>query len=399
MERKSERALFSGVLYLSLLLGAVVCATVNQMSLSDTLVQICYALISGAVFLVLLHSKQDMLWKQIPEKLVYLLVMVAAVLLVGVASRYSVGLLWLLPLAVVGCLEALEIKIVTFGMVMTVYLYNALMVHEQIYRMVYYLVMGTAILLIFSMLRQRREIPYAGVILLALCLALLVLQCGFDFRQLWRERYDLVLEMSSLVFLVLFCTALQLWRGKGISPVPDNRSEAGLMFLMQDDFELMKQLKAQRELYQHSCEISRLSSLAAKEISCDSILAGAGGMYHEVGRLLAQDNYMEANMALARKYQFPDNLVDVIRQHNTGSEIPKSPEAAIVMLSDCIISTGEYLEKSGKRGAISDEKLVQSIFSNRLDKGSLAEAGLSGEQLEKLRRFFIEHAFGSAERE
>jgi hypothetical protein len=122
-------------------------------------------------------------------------------------------------------------------------------------------------------------------------------------------------------------------------------------------------------------------------------------MYHEVGRLLDGENYMEANLQLARRYHFPDTLTGVIRQHNTGSEIPKSPEAAIVMLSDCIISTGEYLAKSGKRNAISDEKLIKSIFSNRIAKGSLAESGLTNEQLEQLQDYFVEHAFSSKEKE
>jgi membrane-associated HD superfamily phosphohydrolase len=69
------------------------------------------------------------------------------------------------------------------------------------------------------------------------------------------------------------------------------------------------------------------------------------------------------------------------------------------MLSDCIISTGEYLAKSGKRNAISDEKLIKSIFSNRIAKGSLAESGLTDEQLEQLQDYFVEHAFSSKERE
>ena len=63
------------------------------------------------------------------------------------------------------------------------------------------------------------------------------------------------------------------------------------------------------------------------------------------------------------------------------------------MLSDCILSTGEYLQENGKRSAITDEKLVMSIFANRMEKGSLAQAGLTQEQIERLRTFYVAHAF------
>lgn len=402
MEGKSEKRLFSGIFYLSLIFGAIICAFINRMALSGVMIQVSYALILGAVFFVLLHSQEDMLWKQIPEKMVYLLTFSVSLCLIGVSSRYNTGMLWMLPLTVVGCLQAMEIKIVTFGMLMAVYLCNALMVHEQIGLMFFYLVMGTSVLLMMSMLRRRREMPYAGVILIALCLVLLVLRCGFDFQEIWRERYYILLEVSSLVFLLLFCMAIQLFRRESaageeqITPSTGNETasqEEELILLLDDGFELMQKIRENQELYQHSYKISRISGDAAEAVGCDAILARAGGMYHEAGRIMGQENYMEANMSLSRKYHFPAKLVDVIRQHNTGSEIPQSPEAAIVMLSDCIVSTGEYLQKSGKRGAISNEKLVKSIFSNRVAKGSLEESGLSSGQLDELEKYYIEHVF------
>lgn len=402
MEGKSEKRLFSGIFYLSLIFGAIICAFINRMALSGVMIQVSYALILGAVFFVLLHSQEDMLWKQIPEKMVYLLTFSVSLCLIGVSSRYNTGMLWMLPLTVVGCLQAMEIKIVTFGMLMAVYLCNALMVHEQIGLMFFYLVMGTSVLLMMSMLRRRRELPYAGVILIALCLVLLVLRCGFDFQEIWRERYYILLEVSSLVFLLLFCMAIQLFRRESaaeeeqITPSTGNETasqEEELILLLDDGFELMQKIRENQELYQHSYKISRISGDAAEAVGCDAILARAGGMYHEAGRIMGQENYMEANMSLSRKYHFPAKLVDVIRQHNTGSEIPQSPEAAIVMLSDCIVSTGEYLQKSGKRGAISNEKLVKSIFSNRVAKGSLEESGLSSGQLDELEKYYIEHVF------
>ena len=82
-----------------------------------------------------------------------------------------------------------------------------------------------------------------------------------------------------------------------------------------------------------------------------------------------------------------------MRQHSTGFELPKSAEAAVVMLCDCIISTSEYLTKSGRRAKISDTQLVTSIFQNRLEKGNLQYAGMTVEQIQTLKEFYIENTF------
>lgn len=420
MERINEKRLFSIVMYLSLILGALICAGINRMTIAGMLVHVCYSLIIGVVFMTLLHTREDMLWAQIPEKLVYLFSFSVSLCLIGAASRYHIGLFWLLPLAVVGYLESVEIKAVTFGVLMLDYLCNAALVHKDINLLVGYFIMAAAIVMILSMLRDRKEMPYAGVILVALCIALFVIRCGFQSSEIFRQRYFLILEISSLVFVAVFSGILQIVCGTagadsasdvpemspdveaGIGPEPEENQrqepEASvesfdMMAYLQDDYPLILQLKEEDTLYQHSYEISRLSGLAARELGCNEALAAVGGMFHEAGRMLSPDNYMEGNAVLAEQYGFPEDLAAVIRQHNTGSEIPKSPEAAVVMLSDCIVSTSEYLRKNGKRGAISDDQLVMSIFTNRINKGGLDEAGLTDAQLDTLKAFYVAHAF------
>lgn len=449
MERINEKRLFSIVMYLSLILGALICAGINRMTIAGMLVQVCYSLIIGVVFMTLLHAREDMLWAQIPEKLVYLFSFSVSLCLIGAASRYHIGLFWLLPLAVVGYLESVEIKAVTFGALMLDYLCNAALVHKDINLLVGYFIMAAAIVMILSMLRDRKEMPYAGVILVALCIALFVIRCGFQSSEIFRQRYFLILEISSLVFVAAFSGILQIVCGTaggdgtsdarelssdveaGIRPEPvtavpaeediteldgfgnetdiatavpepeeNKRQEPAasvesfdMMAYLQDDYPLILQLKEEDTLYQHSYEISRLSGLAARELGCNEALAAVGGMFHEAGRMLSPDNYMEGNAVLAEQYGFSEDLAAVIRQHNTGSEIPKSPEAAVVMLSDCIVSTSDYLRKNGKRNAISDDQLVMSIFTNRINKGGLDEAGLTDAQLDTLKAFYVAHAF------
>ena len=165
-------------------------------------------------------------------------------------------------------------------------------------------------------------------------------------------------------------------------------------------YELMERLKAYSDiLYTHSERISLLSEKAARVIGGNAQLAKAAGMYHELGRVENESDYIEAGTKIGQEHGFSDELLAVMRQHSTGFELPKSAEAAIVMLSDCIISTSDFLAKSGKREKISDKQLVTSIFQNRLNKGNLEQSGMTEEQIQTLKEFYIENTFVKVDKE
>lgn len=391
MKSKTEKNLFSGAVYLALLSGVLIAACINHLKIADTLVRTGYSAVIGTVYLMVLYYGEHPAFDEIEDKILYFVLLIFSICLVGVSSGYSTGAFWLLPLVVVARYPAAMIRIATYGMIMLVYFCTALSIHGQLVKMEYYLIIGIALLLVFYMLKQKQEIPYAGVILVALSAALQVLSCGFHPERLMEQRYQIILEISSMIFLILFGAILFLRAEGKRNRAASAQMEAKLTELLQDDFVLMERLREKEDLYRHSCEISRLSGLAAKEMGFHSLLAGAGGMYHEIGRLESGEHYMEEGMRLAEEYHFPERMVEIMRQHSVKSELPASPEAAIVMLSDYIVSTGEFLEKNGKRDAISNEKLVKSIFTNRMEKGNLEHCGLSGEQLAELQKLFIEN--------
>ncbi len=387
MENDIQRKRFSSLVYISLVLSAIISGVTGGLTIPQTLARICFGMVLGTVFIVLLHNWEDKLWNQIPSKTIYSICFVISVCLIGVSAGYSVGVYWMVLLVYVACQCKLETMFLSYGMLLAVYLTQALTVDQDIPRMEYYLVVGVVLILLFNMMKQKQELPYAGVILLALAVAMMILLEGFQVSGLWAKRYEMVMELSSLLFLILFGALFKmcpsLWIGKQMG------REDILLAYLQDQYPMMVQMKQQEEIYNHCYEISRVSTLAAKAIGADSLLAGVAGMYHEMGRLRSQDNYVEENKIMAEKLGFSQELQAVIRQHNTGSELPQSPEAAIVMLSDCIVSTRDYLVKSGKRNAITDEKLVSGIFANRQAKGSLEASGLQEEELNKLQRFFV----------
>ncbi|MDI9488302.1 MAG: HDIG domain-containing protein [Bacillota bacterium] len=157
--------------------------------------------------------------------------------------------------------------------------------------------------------------------------------------------------------------------------------------LLSDDNELLLRMKNYSEnLYKHCKLIGDLSGRAANYIDADEDLARAGGYYHEVGKIIGK-NYIEEGLKLAEEYSFPEKLKEIIKQHNIKYDKPTFIEAAIVMISDNVATTIEYIDKTGDQKFTSD-KIIDNIFRIRMDKGTFDESGLSVRDFKLLKEFY-----------
>lgn len=167
--------------------------------------------------------------------------------------------------------------------------------------------------------------------------------------------------------------------------------------ILVDDYELIVELhKKSTPLYQHSLKVAEMAENAAVLLDCNEKLAKAGGLYHEIGKLRSTD-YIKDGVQIAKEYGFPKEVIDIIRQHNSKFEKPKSKEAAIVMLTESVISTINYFENEKKKALkegkpIKEQplnKIVENIFDIRLSKGTLDESGISILEFKKLKNYYV----------
>jgi putative nucleotidyltransferase with HDIG domain len=153
------------------------------------------------------------------------------------------------------------------------------------------------------------------------------------------------------------------------------------------DNELIRKMRAFSEsLYDHAVQIGDLSYRAAKEIGADEMLALAGGLYHEAGKINGK-NYIEEGLLLAEEYAFPKELKAILKEHNIKYEKPNSVEAAIVMLSDNVVSTIEYIEKNDDH-RFTNSKIIENLFQMRMDKGTFDASSISLKDYKKLKEFY-----------
>lgn len=388
---------------------------------------VCMVLLSSA-YLLFLQTSGKGLYEKVVHKGTFWGCFSASCLFLGLHSMKFVGVLWLLAVAFAAMEVGLELSVSVHVFLMIAYVILVLLSGGELYAFGVYVLFGFILATLFSLYRSKEATGYLAIILLAVDGILQLVLYQLNMNKLFAHGGEIIVEMVGIVLLVIAGRAYikyvpnlgqapmdsitQEEREKKVARLKQKvRTQDGsnsrdsmekesipgrdvFSQLLAEDFPLVEKLQAYSpELYRHSYRIGELSGRAVEAIGGDSVLARAGGFYHEIGRITGEENYIEAGVALGEEYSFPEELQAVIRQHSTSYELPKSVEAAVVMLSDCIISTSDYLEKSGMREKLSDEKLVHSVFQNRLSKGNLKESGMSVEQLECLQAYFVQHAF------
>ncbi len=142
------------------------------------------------------------------------------------------------------------------------------------------------------------------------------------------------------------------------------------------------------ENYKHVVAVAKLA-----EHVVDAGLAGvnvdvvkAGAMYHEIGQGLG-GNYINKGIEICEKYNIPECVQDIVREHNVNVSKPTTKEAAIVMLADTVISSIDVFNKKG--AAVPEKsKLIDKIISLRVTAGALDQCELTPGELNRIKQAF-----------
>lgn len=189
--------------------------------------------------------------------------------------------------------------------------------------------------------------------------------------------------------------------------------------------------------YQHSINVSSLAEAAAEEIDGDVLLAKAGGLFHDIGKLenavFFSENQESKNnphdrlktlqsvevlrrhvtdgLALSKKYKLPKYVQDVLSSHHGTSIMeyfyckekneagcadceqyryngpkPVLKEAAIVMLADGSEAAVKSLVKPNETQI---SEMVQKIFKSKENDLQLSQSELTFAELNKIKKVFI----------
>ncbi len=90
---------------------------------------------------------------------------------------------------------------------------------------------------------------------------------------------------------------------------------------------------------------------------------------------------------MANEYGIPKNIKSIIVECSGKYRKPASKEAAIVMLADSTVTSVEYMREAKKD--MSEEKIIDNVFSTRVNNASLSNSGISLEELYLIKKVFL----------
>lgn len=200
--------------------------------------------------------------------------------------------------------------------------------------------------------------------------------------------------------------------------------------------------------YHHSLVVGNLAEAAAEVVGADPLLARVACLYHDIGKVLHPELYVEnqANrmnvhevldpqtsarlikehvtegVKLAKRARLPKPIVDIVQQHHGTTLIkyfyvkaqerglpvderdfrysgprPQSKEAAVVLLADSVEAAVRAAAQAGKLYEPGDPQcvskrlaeIVDRVIRDRLEDGQLDEADLTLRQISEIRRVLL----------
>lgn len=193
--------------------------------------------------------------------------------------------------------------------------------------------------------------------------------------------------------------------------------------------------------YQHSLQVANLAEQAARAIGANPILTRVGALYHDAGKALRPQFFIENQVPgqnvheqldpktsasvivshvrdgldLARKYRIPQKVAAFIPEHHGTLETsyqyrealesangdatkinhadfqypgskPKSKDTALLMLADGVEAKARAESPSNNEEI---DRLVRWVIQNRLEQGQLEHVDLTFRDLETIRRSFV----------
>jgi len=152
------------------------------------------------------------------------------------------------------------------------------------------------------------------------------------------------------------------------------------------DQTFLVELKQQQPLvYSHSLMVATAARGAAQILNCNAQLCYAAGLLHEIGRLEGL-NYVEEGCKMLRKHNYPEEIIQIIEEHNVKGKPIFSKESAVVMLSDGVIV---LCERVGNTKSVEEKKeMIRKLFALRFQQDSVLLCGFSLEEYKRLQDFY-----------
>ena len=216
-------------------------------------------------------------------------------------------------------------------------------------------------------------------------------------------------------------------------------SDISLLELTDTNSPLLRRLSEEAPgTFQHSLQVANLAEMGALEVSANALLARAGGLYHDIGKLKNPMYFIENQSSnlnphddlefdesadiiishvldgidIAKENSLPDELIDFIRSHHGTTTVqyfykqfitnfpdeevdikdftypgpkPFSKETAILMMSDSSEAAARSLKNPNAENI---DALIEKVINHQINDNQFVNADITLKEITQLKRLF-----------
>lgn len=248
-----------------------------------------------------------------------------------------------------------------------------------------YFVSGLVGIMVFSYINE------AFKIYLPLMISLLVQMVCLCIREVLFVNEKLSIQMfviplvNSMVCLILLLILLKIFSFSTFYKKRDI-----YMDINDPEWQLLVELKeSSKEEYYHAVHTAYLCDRIARRLGLDDAVVKACGYYHRIG-MLKGENTWETVGAILEENQFPLRVREIIREYIDKKERIVSKETVVLLFSDTVISSIQYLFSKNPQVELDYQKLIGAIFKKKIESGIIDYSNISMKEIQEMNKILVE---------
>ncbi len=195
----------------------------------------------------------------------------------------------------------------------------------------------------------------------------------------------LIPAVNLLVCLILLLVLLKYF---SFSIIYKNRDQ--YMDINDPECSLLVELKNRsKEEYYHAIHTAYLCDRIARRLKLDDAVVKACGYYHRIGTLKGENSW-ENVQAILEENHFPQRVRDILKEYIDKAEIMVSKETIVLLFSDTVISSVNYLFSKDPKIQLDYAKIIEGIFKKRIESGMIDYSDLTFGELQEMKNILVE---------
>lgn len=402
-----------------------------------------FSLLGFSFFFLYLYLLRPDVWREDRDMLLISLLLAFIVALFGIAVRATWANLYVVPVALASVLLTIVFnsRIGLFGTLVLAFTGGQMLGLDLEYTLATFFAGAFGIFSVRDIKNRGQFFVSAGLVYIGY---LLVLTASWLFLGTPAGLYGRELIFSAIGASFTITASLFLW---ALERSFDITTDLTLLELSDTNSELLRDLSLRAPgSFNHSLQVANLAEAAADRIGAHSLLTRVGALYHDIGKMLKPEYFVENQRAgvnphdrlkprmsaliiashvkegleMGKEYNLPERVLKFIPTHHGTARIeyfyqkavggaeendspvlesefrypgpkPDSKETGIMMLADSVEAASRSLDEPSHKRL---KSLIDLIFRERIDDGQLNQTNLTFQDLRLIKDTFLKMLLG-----